>query len=184
MSSHLDIMECNCLKRNNAYRSKGTHATTWARTLACQFEKMKEAPERFPVAAEKILQVHAKQTIRRHGQGSRGEESGKKRRFFSRFSQTSERYLWELTVSVYDAGLLDIREGEKLEVVGLFLEPRLLVRNTLGEYGLVRSSEVEDGDKCVQYYKTEDFWHYRQRNTPGSFKDESNGCLFYWNMDV
>ncbi|KAF7233024.1 hypothetical protein EG68_07112 [Paragonimus skrjabini miyazakii] len=177
-------MECNCLKLINMPGSKEAHMTTWARTLACHFEKMKEAPEKLSVAGNKILQVYAKQTIRRRAQGSRGDKSGKKRRFFSRFSHTSERYFLESTISVYEAGLLDIREGEKLEVIGLFLEPRLLVRNSVGEYGLVRSNEVEDGDKCVQYYRTEGIWPYRQQNTPETFKDESNGCLFYWNMDV
>ncbi|KAF5402099.1 hypothetical protein PHET_04648 [Paragonimus heterotremus] len=177
-------MECNCLKKINIHRSKGTYATTWARTLANQLEKMKEAPERLPVAGDKILQVHARQTIRRPAQSSRSDNSGKRQRFFGRFSPTPERYFLESTINIYEAGLLDIREGETLEVIGLFLEPRLLVRNTLGEYGLVRSNEVEDGDKCVQYYKTEGIRPYQQRNTPGTFKDESNGCLFYWNMDV
>ncbi|CAH8612407.1 unnamed protein product [Heterobilharzia americana] len=40
------------------------------------------------------------------------------------------------SMDLREAGLLDIREGEKLEVMCVFMEPRLLVRNTIGHYGL------------------------------------------------
>ncbi|CAH8540171.1 unnamed protein product [Schistosoma turkestanicum] len=48
------------------------------------------------------------------------------------------------SLDLREAGLLDIREGEKLEVMCIFMEPRLLVRNTIGQYGLVRQSEVRN----------------------------------------
>nr|CAH8863414.1 unnamed protein product [Trichobilharzia regenti] len=57
-------------------------------------------------------------------------------------SRTSE--LLKNSLDLREAGLLDIREGEKLEVMCIYMEPRLLVRNTIGEYGLVRQSEVRN----------------------------------------
>lgn len=36
-----------------------------------------------------------------------------------------------------EAGLIDIREGEKLELIGCYSEPRFLIRNAIGECKLL-----------------------------------------------
>ncbi|KAH8874319.1 hypothetical protein EWB00_005056 [Schistosoma japonicum] len=59
-------------------------------------------------------------------------------------SDTITSELLKNSLDLREAGLLDIREGEKLEVMCTFMEPRLLVRNTIGQYGLVRQSEVRN----------------------------------------
>ncbi|CAL8103728.1 unnamed protein product [Calicophoron daubneyi] len=59
-------------------------------------------------------------------------------------------------LNLKEAGLIDLREGEKLYVYGVYMEPRLLVKNVLGEYGLARLSEVKDAEIYWNQLKGED----------------------------